>query len=275
MKLDALAYRTVRCAQSVESQPSLQLGARLTAGVPGCAPGGCLLQAQLRNAAAEALAVVGLACPSAAWRLAAGGAAGLGDGSMQVGSDASAALHCQLVPAGDAAPAAAAAAHDLAAAAVAADSSSSGLSEAEAGLLEMSRRVAAALPKHLQPPAEQQQQRQKERQRRRQQREHEGGTDVVVLWQARSRDGGMPRRGFCCVHNQRCVGTTGAAGLAMVTPEVGLQQPQAACLCLCPCLCLSWYDCLCFRSQSPPLLPHVHTQAACCAAHRRAAARAC
>jgi hypothetical protein len=29
--------------------------------------------------------------------------------------------------------------------------------------------------------------------------------DVVLLWHAAGKDGGAPRTGFCCLHNQRSV----------------------------------------------------------------------
>lgn len=187
VRLDALAYRTVRFAQSVEALPSLHLTARLATGLPGCVPGGCLLQAQLRNLAADALAVTGLTCPSSSWQLCEHSS---GDSSLQIAPDVSAALHRQLVPVGTAGIA---------------DGASSSLSVPEASLLEASRRAAAAgaaSPKHLQPAAAAAQQ----QRRHRQQQQQGGGIDVVVLWQAGGKDSTAPRHGFTCTHNQRWVG---------------------------------------------------------------------
>lgn len=201
--MEGLACRTLRFARSVEARPGLHLAARLAAGVGGCVPGGCLLQAQLHNLASDALLVTGLACPSRSWRLCEE-AANSGDGSsssrpsaLRIGSDMSAALYRQLVPAERGAAAAQDTAGPL-------DSSLTG---AEAGLLEASRHAAAVVaPKQLQPPAGQQQQQWQQQQRRRQQQdEEEGGADVVVLWQAGSQEGAPLRRGFTCLHNLRCV----------------------------------------------------------------------
>ncbi|KAL4458148.1 hypothetical protein ABPG75_013013 [Micractinium tetrahymenae] len=202
VKLDALAHRSVRFARSVEALPSVHMAARLAAGVGGCAPGGCLVQVQVHNAASESLTLTGLACPSSHWRLCSGSDDG-GGSRLEVPSDGSATLHRQLMPAGDVpAAAGAVAAEPLAAA-------GSSLNEAEAALLEMSRQVAAAaqaaLPKHLR-QQQQQPQAQPRRQRQEQQKQQhkdEGGLDVVVLWQAAGKGGALPRRGFCCVHNQR------------------------------------------------------------------------
>lgn len=198
VKLEALAHRSLRFARSVQALPAAHMAARLAAGVAGCAPGGCLLQVQVHNAAPQALALTGLACTGAAWHLSSGG----DDGVLELPPDGSATLHRQLVPASDV-PAGAGTAAVVQPAAAGAS-----LTGAEAALLEVSRRVAAAaqaaLPKHLQQQQQQEQQRRQQRQERQERRqEGGGGVDVAVLWQTTGRDGAPPRRGFCCVHNQR------------------------------------------------------------------------
>ena len=195
VRLDALSYRTVRFAQSVEALPSLHLAARLAAGMGGCAPGGCLLQAHVHNAATDALAVTGLNCPNSTWQLCQ--PSGSGNGGPVLGPDMAATLHRQLVPAGQ----------EVAGTEAAGASGSATMSAAAAGLLDISRRAAAAAAaaaaKHL--PVVQQQQQERQRRQRRQQRhaEDEGSMDVVVLWQAGGKDGLAACRGFTCVHRLR------------------------------------------------------------------------
>lgn len=201
VRLDALAFRTVRFALSVEALPSLHLAARLAAGVGGCAPGGCLLQAQLHNLGTETLTLTDLACPSSRWQLSEQPDS---CGSLLIAPDASAALHRQLVPADAAEPAAVG--DSGAGGPLVVDS---GMTEAEAGLLAASHHAAAATSaahRHLQLTAGQQQQQPdwQKRQRRQQQAESaEGSMDVVLLWEAGVSDGAPPRRGFTCVHGQR------------------------------------------------------------------------
>lgn len=205
VRLDALAYRTARYAQAVQALPLLYLSCRLVAGVAGSAPGGCLLQAQLHNLSFESVLVTGLSCHSSSWQLCNadsldGSRSGSGDGggSLPIAPDASAAMHRLLVPGEDAS--------------AGVDGAATGaiMTAAEAGLLQVSRHVAAAAPvtpKHLQPPAQQQQRQHPSPQQRPKQHTQDGaeGMDVVVLWQADGKDGAAPRRGFCCLHNQRCV----------------------------------------------------------------------
>ena len=200
VRLDALAYRTVRYAQAVQALPSLHLSSRLAAGVAGSPPGSCMLQAQLHNLSADSMSVVGLACHSSRWQLSRrGGLDGSSCRGLVIASEAAAVLHRVLLPAGD----------------VTAGGDNSDVGErrlllpsgafwtaAESAMLNVSRQLAAsaaaAAPKHV-PAATHQRQ-------ARQQQQASQGVEVVVCWQADARDGADPIRGLCCLHNQTCVG---------------------------------------------------------------------